>query len=97
LHPNRIDFSISDLVTKGNLAETLGDEGKNAEAERIIRETLESEHRTLGPDHTDTLVTMESTANNALRTILTIGLCLAKIVTELYRQIKWLGQRCVPG
>lgn len=48
----------STLVTKGNLAETLGDEGKNAEAEQLIRETLESERRALGPDHSDTLVTL---------------------------------------
>jgi hypothetical protein len=41
----------------GNLADTLTDEGKYSEAEQLVRETLQTEQRTLGPDHTDTLST----------------------------------------
>jgi len=47
----------STLVTMGNLADTLTDEGKYSEAEQLVRETLQTEQRTLGPDHTDTLST----------------------------------------
>ncbi len=44
----------------GNLAELLQIEGKNAEAEKLVRQTLEIERRALGPEHTDTLVTLKS-------------------------------------
>jgi len=47
----------------GNLADTLTDEGKYSEAEQLVRETLQTEQRTLGPDHTDTLVTIMGLAS----------------------------------
>lgn len=44
----------------GNLAETLASEGQYSDAEQLVRQTLEAERRTLGPDHSDTLVTLYS-------------------------------------
>jgi len=38
------------------LALTLREEGHNAEAERLFRETLDIQRRVLGSDHPDTLV-----------------------------------------
>ncbi len=46
-------------MTAGNLAEVLRKEDKNAEAEALIRPTLATERRTLGNDHSDTVVSME--------------------------------------
>ncbi len=38
----------------------LASEGRYPEAEQLIRQTLETERRALGPDHSDTLVTLYS-------------------------------------
>ena len=43
----------------GNLADVFTAEGQYAEAEQLVRQTLETERRTLGPEHSDTLVTSQ--------------------------------------
>jgi tetratricopeptide (TPR) repeat protein len=43
-------------VTAGNLANVLRHERKYAEAEQLLRQTLAIEERTLGKDHSDTLI-----------------------------------------
>jgi tetratricopeptide (TPR) repeat protein len=46
------------VVTEGNLGETLIQENKYPEAEKLLRETMEIERRTLGPQQYDTLSSM---------------------------------------
>ena len=48
------------LTTMGNLADTLGDLGKHAEAEAMQREVLVAFREVLGPRHPDTLTTMHT-------------------------------------
>jgi tetratricopeptide (TPR) repeat protein len=48
----------------GNLASVIGDEGKNAEAEKLNREIFEARRRTLGPDHPDTALAMFNLADS---------------------------------
>ena len=42
------------LLTMNNLAGVLGDEGRNAEAEKMFRELVEIQTRVLGADHPQT-------------------------------------------
>jgi tetratricopeptide (TPR) repeat protein len=44
-------------------ATTLAVEHRNDEAEKLLRETLDIRHRILGPDHRDTLMSMNNLAN----------------------------------
>jgi tetratricopeptide (TPR) repeat protein len=44
-------------------ATTLAEEHRNDEAEKLLRETLDIRHRVLGPDHRDTLMSMNNLAN----------------------------------
>ena len=45
------------LLTAGNLARTLSDQGKYAEADKMQREVLVAKQRKLGADHPSTLWT----------------------------------------
>jgi len=44
-------------------ATTLAEEHRHTEAEELLRETLGIRHRVLGPDHRDTLMSMNNLAN----------------------------------
>ena len=48
-----------------NLAIVLCDEGRYAEAEKLHRETLDIRRRVLGPEHPDTLMSMNNLANRS--------------------------------
>ncbi len=54
--------SPNELASKHNLADTLGRQGRYAEAERLERETLEASRRVLGPSDAATLRSMASLA-----------------------------------
>ena len=51
------------LKTMSNLATSLRDQGKRAEAEPMFRELLDVRRRVLGPEHPDTLVTLSNLAS----------------------------------
>jgi hypothetical protein len=60
--PRRFDSIVGtslDGVTEGNRGETLIQENKYPEAEKLLRETLDTERRTLGPQQYDALSSME--------------------------------------
>jgi hypothetical protein len=46
------------LTTVRNLANSLRDQRKHAEAEQMFRELLDVQRRVLGPEHPDTLATL---------------------------------------
>ena len=50
------------LTTAGNLAISLNQQGKHAEAEQMQREVLAAQTRVLGPEHDDTLTTADDLA-----------------------------------
>ena len=51
------------LTTMSNLATSLRDQGKHAEAEQMFRELLDVRGRVLGPEHPDTLATVSNLAS----------------------------------
>ena len=51
------------LTTMSNLATSLHDQGKHAEAEQMQRELLDMQRRVLGPEHSDTLATVSDLAS----------------------------------
>ena len=54
------------LQVLNNLANTLGNEKRYPEAEKLQRQTLESRRRTLGPDHPDALYSINNLADVVL-------------------------------
>jgi hypothetical protein len=52
------------LYAAGNLASSLDDQGKHAEAETMHHEVLEVKRRVLGPEHPSTLMTAGNLANS---------------------------------
>jgi hypothetical protein len=48
----------------GNLARSIGGQGKHAEAEQMQRELLDVKRRVLGPEHPGTLATMGNLARS---------------------------------
>ncbi len=52
------------LLTMGNLAISLREQGKYEKAAQMQRELLEGQRRVLGAEHPDTLLTMGNLANS---------------------------------
>ena len=64
------------LTTMGNLACSLCDQGKHAEAEQMFREVLDLQRRVLGPEHPETLATLrELTSVGSTRSTLWSWTC----------------------
>ena len=63
----------------GNLATSLRDQGKHAEAEQMFRELLDLQRRVLGPEHPDTLATVSDLAS--LDSIRSASTCIVPFVS----------------
>jgi tetratricopeptide (TPR) repeat protein len=52
------------LVSMGNLATVIADQGRYADAEKLYRQTLQIDRRILGPSDSETLRTMDNLADS---------------------------------